>query len=364
MIPAAPTLAWKPDWAEARRALTDWWAGRGLAISVIAPKEQPWEEIPAPVKPADPKDWWMDVTYWVQRAHRNMSRTYYGGVAFPAFNTTIGGAGSLGLFLGATGVPAETTLWYEPSIHDPATHPPLRFDPENAWWKLHIELLEQALGQSRGRYIVGFPDLIENIDTLAQLRESQVVLMDLVERPDWVKARLAEINAAFFECYDRLWEILRDPWGGSAFFAFQLWGAGRVCKIQCDLSCMISPAMFREFVVPGLTEQCERLDYTLYHLDGTQALHHLDALLEIEALAAIEWTPQAGLPGGGSPRWHDLYRRIKAAGKSVQAIGVKPDEIEPLIEAVGADGLYIHTRTPTEPAARALLNKFGWKPRS
>ena len=98
----------------------------------------------------------------------------------------------------------------------------------------------------------------------------------------------------------------------------------------------------------------------MYHLDGTNAVHQLDALLEIEALDAIEWTPQAGLPGGGSPRWHDLYRRIKAAGKSVLAVSVKPEEVEPLIAAVGAEGLFITTGTATEADARALLRRIGW----
>ncbi len=43
-------------------------------------------------------------------------------------------------------------------------------------------------------------------------------------------------------------------------------------------------------------------------------------LLAIEPLDAIEWTPQAGIEPGGNRRWHDLYRRILAAGKSVQVL--------------------------------------------
>ena len=186
-------------------------------------------------------------------------------------------------------------------------------------------------------------------------------LADLIERPDWVKARLAEINAAFFDCYEEFWHWLRDPWGGSVFCAFELWAPGKTCKVQCDFSCMISAEMFREFVVPGLREQCAWLDYSMYHLDGTQAWHHLDVLLEIEALDAIEWTPQAGIEGGGSPRWYDLYRRIKAAGKSVQAINVRPEEVEPLIDAVGAEGLFILSDAKNESEARSLLRKSGWK---
>ena len=44
--------------------------------------------------------------------------------------------------------------------------------------------------------------------------------------------------------------------------------------------------MFRRFVVPALTEQCEWLDNSMYHLDGTQCIDKLDPLLAIEALAA------------------------------------------------------------------------------
>jgi peptide/nickel transport system permease protein len=35
-------------------------------------------------------------------------------------------------------------------------------------------------------------------DTLAALRGDQVLLIDLIERPGWVRERLAEINQAFF----------------------------------------------------------------------------------------------------------------------------------------------------------------------
>jgi hypothetical protein len=124
---------------------------------------------------------------------------------------------------------------------------------------------------------------------------------------------------------------------------------------------MIGPEMFREFVVPALTEQCRRLDYAMYHLDDMQAMKHLDALLEIESLDAIEWTPQAGLPGGGSPQWFDMYRRIRAAGKNAQVVSIKPTEVPPLLDAVGPEGIYILTYAKTEAEARALLRKVGRK---
>ena len=47
------------------------------------------------------------------------------------------------------------------------------------------------------------------------------------------------------------------------------------------------------------------------------------------------------LEGGGDPRWYDVYRRILAAGKSVQAIGVTVPQLKPLLDAVGPKGMYV-----------------------
>jgi hypothetical protein len=118
---------------------------------------------------------------------------------------------------------------------------------------------------------------------------------------------------------------------------------------------MISRSMFSEFVVPALTVQSRRLDYILYHLDGTTALQHLDALLAIERIQAIQWTPQAGQPGGGDKCWYDLYRRIRRAGKAVQATGVKAEEVVPLVETLGPAGLFIMTWARSQEEGEKLL---------
>jgi 5-methyltetrahydrofolate--homocysteine methyltransferase len=118
---------------------------------------------------------------------------------------------------------------------------------------------------------------------------------------------------------------------------------------------MLSPYLFDTFVVPALTEQCQWLDHSLYHLDGTQAMIHLDSLLGIDALNAIEWTPQAGIETGGHPRWHTLYRKILNAGKSIQAVGVHKDEVLPLLDAIGGKGVYIITRCDSITEAEEML---------
>lgn len=368
MMTSIPSGIWKEDWDRARQAWTTWWEHKGLALSVRGLKEEPWAEVPMPRSPLEvsPDTMWLDPIYRAQLKKAWMARTYHGGTAFPLFDTTLG-PGTLGMLLGCKAHPDKVTVWYEPVIHDPENHPPLKLHRGGEWWRCHMAIMEEALRQAQGHYLVGLPDIIENIDTLAQLRDSQTVLMDLMERPEWVKEKLQEINRAYFECFDAMRAMVTDPWGGNGSFAYHIWGPGKTAKVQCDLCCMISPAMFKEFVLPPLREQCQWLDYSMYHLDGTQAIMHLDTLLGIEALDAIQWQPQSGLPDGGDPCWYDLYRRIKAGGKSVMAVGVNLEEVLPLIDAVGPEGLNIATSwrpgagiAPSEKEVRELLRKVGW----
>ncbi len=51
--------------------------------------------------------------------------------------------------------------------------------------------------------------------------------------------------------------------------------------------------------------------------------------------------PGVGQPQGGDPAWFDLYRQIRAAGKSIMACWVELDELAPLLDAVGPAGLNV-----------------------
>jgi hypothetical protein len=77
-------------------------------------------------------------------------------------------------------------------------------------------------------------------------------------------------------------------------------------------------------------------------------MHHLDALLEIEKLNAIQWTPGVGQPQGGNPCWYDLYRKILANGKSIMPCWVELHELKPLLDNVGNEGLNILMHFKTE----------------
>ena len=337
-------MKYKPDYKQAMANLERWWNRKGLAACISAGRVQPVEKLHKPAEPASDFDAYAEPVGRIERMTYNLSHLYPAGDRLPILDIMIG-PGSLSTFLGAQPHFSRETVWYDTCIANPDTCGPILFDRTNKWFQIHLELAKEGVEQNRGRYIVGMPDLIENLDTLASLRGTQELLMDLIERPAWVHKSLAQINDAFFASFDLLYDVIKFE-GGNAWGAFDIWGPGKTAKVQCDFSCMISPSMFDEFVLPSLRAQCDWLDYSMYHLDGEDAMQHLDSLLAIESLDAIEWTPVgacgvAGLEPGGSPKWYDLYRRIKRAGKSVQAIGIKAAEVAPLLDAVGPEAMML-----------------------
>ena len=337
---------WKANWDDTRRRFVDWWDHKGLLVGMWGAPETAQslhEQVPSPDRPATLEERYTNAAFRAAENHYRLSRSIFPLDVLHSATTDLG-PGSLALYLGAKPGFAEDTVWFHPCIEqepEPEKLPPLRFDPAHPWWHITEDILKRCAEAARGKYIVGCPDLIENMDVLSSLRGAQTLVFDLVERPEWVEQKIQEINQVWFEVYSRIYDIISLEDGSSAFGAFYIWGPGKVAKLQCDASAMFSPKMYRRFVMPSLTAQCDWLDHSLYHLDGTQAVIHLDALLEIGPLDAIEWTPQAGIEPGGHRRWYDMYKRILAAGKSVQVVNVELTDIQPLLDTVGPKGVYM-----------------------
>ncbi len=347
---------WKNNWEETQRNFTAWWAGRGLVLNLgdfpsdgpLMPVDDPGEAVSPRQKHADAA--WIAARNRALRANRNYDLGDILPVAFVDFGTV-----SLAAYLGAELDLTEETVWYHPRPGAPDTWGPLRFDPSAPWFRIHEAIYRQCMAAAGDDFVIGQPGIGSNIEVLAALRGAQSLMTDLMDNPVWVHEKLREINQAFFAAYQRIYDLIRLADGSSCTSYFALWGSGKTSVITLDPVAMISPAMFEEFVLPPLVEQVEWLDHSLLHVDGTAALRHLDLILGIEGLDAVEWTPEPGVPGGGDPCWYPLYRRIKDAGKAVQAILVQPVEVVPLLENVGAEGLYITAYCSDAAEAGELL---------
>lgn len=358
-------LTFKEDFEQTQKRFATWWAREemeGPLLGVYAPRRKKLTNRPEPPPPTSVEQRWFDIDYRIAVAEYRMATTYYAGDTFPHFELALG-PGSLALHLGSIPGPAETTFWYHPAFDDIAAAPEPRFDPDEHHWKLTLRMAEQALAHFKGRALISFPDLIENLDILASLRGTMGLLHDLVDHPEHVHRFQRAIVERFFDCYDRLEKMIRDVDGGTCYMAFHIWGRGRTCKLQSDISAMLSREMFDDFAMPYFFEQCRRLDNTLYHLDGPHAIKHLESLCQLP-LNAIQWMPGAGAPIAADPSWTPLLRRILAAGKGLQILYAPIELVQSVVEAVGPRGLMIQTRAKTQEQADELVRQSKmWKKR-
>jgi len=314
-----PALTYRPDWDEGRKRLAAWWEGEDIgrpAMQITAPRPEPIEIIEALPEPEGYigcQYTTKDLPWRVNVALRACTRTLYYAEAVPAFNSGDLAPNCLALYLGCHGVEMPGTTWCEPFIEEP-TPPAFRYDPDNFYWRFSLDAYTQTIAQSRGKFLQQFPDLIEGLDTLAAMRGTERLLIDLLERPDWVQACLRQITDLYFHYYDMLCDVVRDDMGGSYWW---VWGPGRTAKFQCDFSAMISAPMFREFMQPVLTEMTERVSCSLYHLDGPGATQHVECLMDIPKLGMIQWTPGDGVEPCWDRHWWPMFHRILDGGKKL-----------------------------------------------
>ncbi|MDP6449171.1 MAG: trimethylamine corrinoid protein 2 [Lentisphaeria bacterium] len=351
-----------PD--ETRARFEAWWQRSSIGrpmLSFWAPRDKPLSDADDPPAFVTAEQQYTDVDLKVRHYRHFLDFNVPMAEAFPNFGAELG-PGAMALYLGSEPVFAWDTLWFNACVSDWDERGELRFDPDNHWWQVHLKMIRHASELAAGDFLVNIPDIIENVDILAALRGPQNFCFDLIDEGPRMKRCVEQIDDLYFTYYDAMYDIVKAADGSSSYTCFQIWGPGRTAKIQCDFCAMMSPKQFTEFVQDSLRKQCRRLDNSLYHLDGPDAIKHVDALMEIEELDALQWTCGAGQPDGGSECWYPIYEKVRTANKSLHislADGTLDDGIraaDRLVNRLGSDGLYLLFHYDiSETAGRRLI---------
>jgi len=339
----------KSNWKETRQRFSAWWTGQNTdrpLIHLWAKRERPIGN-PFPFEPyTDLSERYLNTEKMI--AHRFELFNHYEPMAetYPELSLDMG-AGSLALYMGSQPHFSADSLWFEPIEADYSVPGFLKLDPENHWYKTHLEMYKKAHEMIKGTdTIMSIPDMIEHLDTLASLRGTTDLCFDLFDSPEEVRAACETLNNHYKTCFDAFNVYCADETGGNSYTAFAIWGPGRTAKVQCDIAAVLSPELFREFAVPPLQDQCSWLDNSLFHLDGPECLCHVPALMEIEELNALQWTNGHNNPPAGEEIWDDLYRQVKEAGKGlwIALSDYEPEvavsKADRLVRKFGAHGLY------------------------
>ena len=254
----------------------------------------------------------------VDRIDYELSKYIFMGDAFPFFNLDCFGPGVVSAFLGAKLDNSTGRVWFFAKEDLPLSEIHLEYDPDNVWLCRVKDICREAMKRWQGQVLMGMPDLGGAFDLLGIFRPAEKLFLDFYDEPDEVKRLTWELHELWHRFYKEISEILMpvNP-GYTDWSAIYRDKPGYI--LQADISYMISPDMFREFVKPELEATCKRLDKVFYHLDGVGQLGHMDALLEIKGLGGVQWVPGDGKPT--QDEWPDVQRKIINSGRNIQIIG-------------------------------------------
>jgi len=296
-----------------------------------------------PASAAEPRT--LDIEEAISRAESQMAQYVYPAEAFPSFNPGLMCSDMAAFFYPHMGVDIavkDNTVWYPPLVEDWDSFT-FSFDKENPWWQLVRDMTAEAARRGKDRFLVGIPDFQAGMDIISLLRSPSKLCLDLMVNPAVVKeAARFVLDEVYRFCVDEIMERIREHSSTySNWLGIAAWG--RTDIIQCDFCALIGPKHFEEFCLPDIQRQAEMLDNSIFHLDGPDAIRHMQAILQVKQLDAIQWVPGAGAPP--VREWLAMLKGIQKAGKGVW-IAVPAADVKPIVSELSPTGLMIAVCDP------------------
>lgn len=349
------------DWEMRIKRQDAFWAGEILdrpVVNIRFPKKNvKVKPVPEKTYPGE-RERWTDPERIADMALCNARNTVCYGDALPCAFPNLGPE-VFSAFFGMEMEYSESTSWGIPNLHDWKDVSKIRFTKDNYYWKKIIEITDVMLEKGRGTFYTGYTDIHCGGDAIAAFRDPLNLNIDMIDYPDEVKKLRGYVDDVFEEVFNFYMDKLRCAGQAVCTWA-SIVSSKRWHVPSNDFSCMISKQMFDDVFLPGIVRECKIAEASIYHLDGPQALTHLDSLLQIKELNAIQWVYGAGR--GRASDWLDVYRKCQAAGKGIQ-LHVSPDELEVIMENLKPEGVWLGVGgVQDEETASSLIKKISkWR---
>lgn len=307
---ASSPLEYCPDFPRIARRHEQWWRGEL--------KDGPLLLATSDTNPSRPitrrLEHLHDPDRWFSEKILDLRQTYRAGDALPNVRVDFG-AVAMGAMLGAKIEFDSDTTWTEAFIDDDWSNAPQwRLEADNPWWILMQKLLARVADDAAGKYLVCTPDLGGSADLLLNLRGSTGLCMDAIDSPQRVCEAIEAIYPIWFETYFAQYRCTVERGAGVCHW-LGLWSNQPYVIPACDFSYMIGPEEFESVCLDDIARQAGEVGRAIFHLDGPGSARHIDALLELPQLQAIQFTPGEG--SISALAWVDMFRKIQNRGKSV-----------------------------------------------
>lgn len=349
---------YKPDIAEANQRWQAFYAGAIIDRPVVCvTARRDGSTLPVSMTYADKVFGNLDEI--VARGLAIAEATYWGGEAVPSFYPSFG-PDEIAVFTGAElrwRSDSPDTNWSVPYVTDweEMLQRGIRLLTDHPLWQRQLELYRRAAECYAGRVLLVAPDLHTNMDLLAAMRGPQRLCLDLVDSPELIDQAMEQARALFHELWVAITRAGRMDEHGYCLESHTLYSVDGSATLQCDFSLMMSPGMFRRWVLPALEEEAELVKHAVYHWDGPGALIHTADLLASQGLHTLSFVPGAAY---GDPVDHlELLKHLQAGGKAVHVWGT-PEQCQRMHRELNPEKVFYETETATQSEAEKLLEWF------
>lgn len=190
---------------------------------------------------------------------------------------------------------AEESFISKPWLKDLAQAEQLRLDRGNPWLQKYLEFTDALVAFSKGRFPVGMPIMRGPSDMVGALMGQAEMVYALEDEPARMKALFLKVTEIFLQVQELQRSRIPPFFGGWALGFYHVWCPGPAIWYQDDLSALLSPELFRSFLVPTSRKICEGYAYTAVHLHPA-SFFLLDEILANEKLTAVEVNKDVGGP--------------------------------------------------------------------
>ncbi len=347
---------YKPDWEKVRERYRAFWNREIVdrcCVNVAAPIDI---SKAAPVR-ANLREMWTDFGFFHEANAFVLENTYWAGDSVPRWRPgRYPFTNTMAAMIGADVELHDRTAWVFPMLSDGEIiahdYRKISLNPFS-FWKLHEEkCLKTAVSESKGLCLPTLYLLASSGDTLAALRGTEELLIDLCEYPDYVRDFDMHLVKLSLDLFDDYYKIADGEHNGVCDW-LGMWGDRKTYTIQNDFAYMISREMYNEIFLPSIEMKTKFFTNTLYHVDGVGAFKHVDALCALPNLNAMQIYPGVGksvLP------YMDLLKKVQAAGKGLW-LYVENNEIETVMSELSSKGLFLSTPAATPQEADEIVEK-------
>ncbi len=299
------------------------------------------------------RDRWFDAEFQVETYLKSIKGKRFHGETFPIFWPNLGPE-VYAAFYGAELEYGEVTSWSKPFVQAWDDMARLKLDRQNKYFTKLEEITRVALEQCPGKFMVGYTDLHPGVDCAAAWRDPQNLCIDMIETPDKVTELIEIAIKDFQQVFDHFDAMLKaekqlsGSWMGIPSF-------GKMHIPSCDFSALISPAFFEEFCLPVLQREVKPMTHNIFHMDGKGVARHADAILAVPEVHAIQWVQGVGddLP---ILQWIPFIKKLQAVKPVI--VDLQKHELEPFIEQMEPEGLFLWVATENEAEELAIIKRL------